>query len=82
MADFELPPMASVDDEGLAVLEFKAQDRTVLGDIKFCRSETGDVRLECYARRAPEGSRIFEAKLGEPELKTFLARHLDIALLD
>lgn len=68
------PYFATLNDDGLAVIEFEVRDTRFFGDLTFHASNV----VECYVRRPGSPSHILEQKLDSPEMREFLKLHLRI----
>jgi hypothetical protein len=64
-----LPPcLATLDDDGSAVLEFEDRIAGSFADVTFHADRT----VECYRRQSGAPSEFFEGPLGSPEVQSFL----------
>ncbi len=67
---FTLPVLATLDDDGLAVIEVHSGERGIFADMTF----KIDGSVECYFRKAGELSQMFEGPAFSPETKAFISQ--------
>jgi hypothetical protein len=67
---FELPALATLNDEGLAVIEFHGTQKDVFAEITF----SPDNQIECYWKADNLPSQMCAGKPDDPVVVEFLAR--------
>jgi len=67
--------IATLDDDGSAVIEFEERSRGFFADLTF----HADGMIECYRKQSGVPSELFEGNLKSPEARHFLKQFIDVA---
>ncbi|MBU2533293.1 MAG: hypothetical protein KKB37_11170 [Alphaproteobacteria bacterium] len=75
-AEMPVRPIATLDDDGTAVIEIESEDMQFFADIAFLP----DGSLEIYRRKTGEPSQTVEGPLTDDQIESFLRKHLGIRI--